>query len=266
MEKRQIFEKAKAYLLQQGEGVITHEILEAQIHFSEDNKPKTMDGLYKKMLEHAKNRQQMPNVIGDINELEEHLFKFSPNDILQHYHKWEDVFNAIDRSNYSPHGSMNKNNKRSLWVQFSKSIISIAKFLSRFEKIEDFNKYIDLFLKTEDTRAALALLLGTEIHGYGFALACDFLKENVSPEYVKPDVHIKYIFTKLGISKKSSDMDWQIYRDAIAFAQEIGEKPYTVDKVFWLVGSGNFYNVQKTIRVSTKKFIESIKNGKTFIG
>ena len=50
--------------------------------------------------------------------------------------------------------------------------------------------------------ACLALLLKNEIHGYGFALACDFLKENYSPEYAKPDTHIQVIFYSLHLSKK----------------------------------------------------------------
>ena len=151
---------------------------------------------------------------------------------------------------------MMKDNPHNYWVQFTKSIISIAKFISRFENIEKFNTFVEVFYYNEDTRITLPLLLKEEIFGYQFALSCDFLKENGYPEFVKPDVHIIDIFVGLGIS--NSKNDFQVFRDVISFSKSIGKVPYEVDKLFWLIGSGNFYLDGIQIKTSKKKFIEQM--------
>ena len=70
----------------------------------------------------------------------------------------------------------------------------------------------------------------------GFALACDFLKENGYPEFAKPDVHIKKIFNGLGLS--DSNDDYEVFKDVIRVSELVNGLPYRVDKLFWLVGSG----------------------------
>jgi len=76
----------------------------------------------------------------------------------------------------------------------------IAHFLSAYETFDDFDRFIKGFLINEHSKLALPLLLAEEIFGFGFALSCDFLKENVSPEFIKPDTHINYIAQELGIT------------------------------------------------------------------
>ncbi len=49
------------------------------------------------------------------------------------------------------------------------------------------------------------MLLDAEIFGYGFPLACDFLKEIGYVDYGKPDVHLKNIFCELGLVDEGDD-------------------------------------------------------------
>jgi hypothetical protein len=110
--------------------------------------------------------------------------------------------------------------------------------------------------------AALPLIIKEEIFGYQFALACDFIKDNISPLFVKPDVHIKEIFKGLGISEKNAS-DYQIFRDVINFSEDIHEAPYTVDRVFWTIGGKALYKDRKVIKdikikSSKKEFIELV--------
>jgi len=93
---------------------------------------------------------------------------------------------------------MIKENNKSHWVIYCKSVISIAEFLSAYKSLDEFQKFVDGFLTNEHSKLALPLLLSEEIFGFGFALACDFLKENVSPQFIKPDTHINYIAQGLG--------------------------------------------------------------------
>ena len=254
-EKKRIFEKAREYLLS-FEG-IDSEVLNRHLDEWNNSAPESMEDLLLGMLDSIKNRQGMPNFIGEIEELRPVLKDFNPNTIIDNYaDNWERLFRIV-QDQCPPPGRMEINNPKNSWVQFCKSILSGAKFLSQFSNVTEFNTFVERFYLNEYTRVALPLLLQKEMFGLGFALACDFLKENGYPEYCKPDVHIKSIFTGLGISK--SDSDYEVFKDVIRFSKAINELPYKVDKMFWLVGSGKFYldNIQKP--TSRDAFIRSVK-------
>lgn len=259
LTNQEIFNKAKEYLL--GFRGITDEILNKQLAFPGHNRPNNKETLFKRMIDHSKNRQGMPNAIGDTSALSKCLYDFDADKVIENYESWENLFDTI-QVKCSPPGRMVKNNPHNYWVIFCKSILSIAKFLSRFKKIGDFDAYVKQFItETPDTRLALPLILKEEIFGYQFALACDFVKENISPLFVKPDVHIKAIFIGIGLSEPDAS-DFQIFRDVVRFAESIGQVPYAVDKLFWLIGSGNFY--ESSIRVPTNRneFIKNIHSYK----
>lgn len=136
----------------------------------------------------------MPNSIGEIDYLAPFLFEFDPKEVYNQYDGWRSLFVQIEQ-NYTPPGKMEINNSENYWVIYTKSIISASKFLSKFNSFKEFEEYINQFVLQEniDLRIALPLLLSEELSGFGFALSCDFKKENVSPKFIKPDVHIKNV-------------------------------------------------------------------------
>ena len=85
------------------------------------------------------------------------------------------------------------------------------------------------------------MLLSQEIEGFGFALSCDFLKELGYINFPKPDVHLRDIFTALGLCEDKPD-DYKLFKAVIRLAENAGVTPYNADKVFWLIGSGYFYD------------------------
>ena len=221
------------------------------------HKPKSLQDLLFAMLDSIKNRQSMPNTIGKINKLRPCLEGFDPIKVVEKYDSdWKEMFRTIQH-NCTPPGRMDINNSRTYWVIFCKSIISASHFLSEFSSKEEFDNFVSQFYLNEYTRLSLPLLLGKEIYGMGFALACDFLKENGYPKFVKPDGHIIAIFYEIGISK--SDYDYDVFKDVIRFSETINELPYRVDKLFWLVGSGYFYLDKVKIGKNRNKFIRKIK-------
>jgi len=257
LTNQEIFDEAELYLLSFPD--ITQDVLDKQLAFPEQNRPKTKSDLFRNMIEHAQNRQGMPYAIGDIARLGPFLGHFDADAVNSEYQRWEDLFDAI-KQQYTPPGRMERTNPRNFWVIFCKSILSIAQYVCRFNTIEDFNDYVNQFItSTPDTRLALPLILKEEIFGYQFALACDFVKENISPEFVKPDVHIKTIFIGIGKSPKGST-DYRIFRDVVLFAGSIGKAPYVVDKLFWLIGSGDFYRSRIKINTQRQLFIDRINH------
>jgi hypothetical protein len=255
VDEIEYYNKAKNYLLSFDS--VSEDMLEAHINEWKRRKPKTIKELFKAFLLHAQNRQGMPNSIGDIEKLSNILFKFEHTKVNKEYDGWENIFDAIIESGYKPPGRMIKSNNKSHWVVYCKAIASIAEFMAAYKSLEEFQKFVDGFLTNEQSKLALPLLLSEEIFGFGFALACDFLKENVSPEFIKPDTHINEIAEGIGITKSKSN--YRIFKDVEAYCGRINVLPYAVDKVFWLVGSGNFYLSGVKVSTSKKQFIAEIR-------
>jgi hypothetical protein len=261
-ECKQIFDEARRYLLS-FDG-IDEAIIERHLDEWRSNIPKSLEDVFYGMLDSVRNRQGMPNAIGEIDKLQLCLYNFNPRTVIKEYENdWRRIFTRI-KNECPPPGQMDVENPRSYWVIFCKSIVSAANFLSRYSDLRQFNTFVETFYLNEHTRVALPLLLEKEVFGMGFALACDFLKENGYPKFIKPDVHIKAIFSGIGLSK--SDRDYDVFKDVVRFSETIDELPYRVDKMFWLIGSGNFYLNKLRIRTNRDEFTSKTKKKLLAVG
>jgi len=255
MSNPEYFNIGREYLLSFDE--VTDEMIDAQLNAWKSQKLSSLPDAYKAILNHAKNRQGMPNSIGAIEKIENLLYEYDHNKILEFYDDWESIFDAVVEGQYNPPGPMDKENNRSLWVIYCKAIYSAAEFLNLFKTYDEFTNFINGFWTNEYTKLSLPLLLSEQIFGFGFALACDFIKENISPEFLKPDTHIKDIAHGLGITE--SENDFVVYRDVNKYCQDINKLPYEVDKLFWLIGSGNFYMFKVEIDSDKFEFLDKVK-------
>lgn len=255
-----IFAAARNYLLtfpNVDEGMI-----DKHLNYRKEGRRNSLNDLLFGMLNSVQNKQGMQDrVFGKLENLQPYLENYDPLQIAKRYgdnwsRDWGKLFVAI-QNGYTPPGKMAIDKPRNPWVIFCKATISASHFLSRFSDVGEFDEFVSRFYLNEYTRLALPLLLDKEIFGLGFALACDFLKENGYPKFVKPDTHIKDIFKGLGLSQY--DDDYEIFKDVIRFSESIDEIPYVVDKLFWLVGSGKFYLDGVTVNTDKDKFIEVVK-------
>ena len=73
----------------------------------------------------------------------------------------------------------------------------------------------------------------------GFAIACNWLKELGYYKYAKPDTHIKDVCLALNLIQNNDDIS--CFEAIIKVANAAGIDAYKVDKVWWLICSGNFY-------------------------
>ena len=217
--------------------------------------------IYKHLLDTAQNANMGPKVIsqaiGGINRLENLLYGFEPVKVVEKYgDNWKAVLNDIIVQ-LKPKGKI-RQSPRSLWPRFCKSITSGAAFLSQFNNVSDFYKWVDFFDQDDRARPALPMFLSYEIDGFGFPLACDFIKELGYLNFGKPDIHLKKIFVALGLS--SVEDDYQVFKAIIRVAKNVEVTPYNVDKLFWLIGSGNFYFDKINTGQNRNKFIEYAVN------
>jgi hypothetical protein len=235
---------AKDFLLRSGAGKgVTPEVIEKYLYLSA-LRPDTLAGLYKHMLESAQSANMKVGVIcgsiGGVGNLGRILCDFEPALVLEKYQSgWEGVLDDI-LVQLKPRGSVPRTS-RSIWPRYCRSVLSGARFLSQFSTADDFYRWVDFFDEDERARPALALLLAHEIDGFGFALACNFLMSLGYENFSKPDVHVKEIFGALGLCAQGAG-DYEVFRAVARVARNAGVTPYNADKLFWLVGSGNFYD------------------------
>lgn len=207
-----------------------------------------------RLLASLQNTQMLPNVIGFEKEERKAKFKsilcdFKSSEILKKYDEetlYEEFKNHFEISNVE--------NPKNLWRRYTKSVMSACKFLDEFENAEKFDEYVKGF---KDKEYELPVILSDKIYGIGFALACDFLKELGYEGYAKPDVHIKDIFTALDLCE--SDDDEVVFKAVVEMAKEVNDTPYNVDKIFWLISSGNLYKHKINIGRHKDEFIEKVK-------
>ncbi|WP_341678739.1 hypothetical protein [Niveibacterium sp. SC-1] len=242
---------ARAYLLSlQG---VSERMLDAHLQNWQCLRQESIADLYRALLHHAKNRQGMPNTIGDVARLHGIFFDFDPNQVAANYQTHMDILNQIVAQGVSTAGVIDPNNQRSHWVIYAKAALSAARFLRDFPTAQSFHDFVQSFYVNQHSRLALPLLLKEELFGFGFALACDFLKESGYEGFVKPDTHLNEICRAAGIT--TAESDFGVFKDVVAYCTEHGLVPYEFDKLIWLVGSGNFYLSKRKLPANKETFI-----------
>ncbi len=258
---RLAYKLAKEYLLGFGKEGVTPKLLEKYLHFSETQpRPNSIEGIYEQILKSAQNANMKAGVIGGsidgVNKLGKVLRNFRPASVIRKYAgNWKAVLDEIEEKLH-PRGKIRRK-PRSIWPRYCRTILSAAEFMAQFATADEFYKWVDSFDKDDRARSALPMLLSYEIEGLGFALACNFIKELGYINFAKPDVQIKKIFMGIGLCRSKAN-DYQVFKAIVRVAHNSGVSPYNVDKLFWLVGSGNFYDDEhlgKKGRIRTNKRI-----------
>lgn len=232
---------------------VTQQIIEKHISEAEYDRPDSMPDIFKRMIDSARNAQMKRNVIGDIQKLEEALSKYDHIDLLKRYEGDPNKLLDYIVKNVKANDKLRLTDK-SIWPRYCRSIMSSASFLSRFNTAKEFHDFVNFFHDSEVALPALPLMISKEVYGMGFALACDFLKEIGYLNYAKPDVHLKKILPALDLCDSSDE--YIVFKSVVRIAKNADDTPYTVDKIFWLIGSGYFYRSNFHVGRHADEFIE----------
>lgn len=233
---------------------MTPEGVELEKYFLGDSRNyKSLRDIYVQIIHSAQNYQSMPNVLNFAkrkDKIEEILYGFDYSrvqelSVEELYQRFRNEFHVTSTDS-----------KRNSWYKWSHSIVDAANFMNDFVDINDFEEFVGRFDYNVSTRMALPLLISTKISGIGFALACDLLKELGFTNYPKPDVHMKDVFSGIGLSEWNDYSNFEAITRMANFCSkdDASVTPYKVDKVFWLICSGRFYlEKPEEIRVHSKK-------------
>ena len=242
---RKAYKLAKEYLPSLKISGVTGELIEKyQKEASSTPKPSSKEELYRHLLHSAQNTGMKPTVIGEsiggVDKLASVLYDFDPKKVLDRYgDNWQAVLDQII-VHLKPRGQIRRT-PRSIWPHYCQTILSAAEFIEQFNSANDFLKWVDFFDQDDRTRASLPTLIDQEIEGFGFALSCDFLMGLGYNNFAKPDVHLHDIFTALKLCQADAD-EYHLFKAITRLARNANIKPFEADRVFWLIGSGYFYD------------------------
>jgi hypothetical protein len=197
-----------------------------------------------RVINYAKRKTEIDSILCNL-DYKEVLNKYNPESLLSAFSSVFPIKNIESKSN--------------TWRQFSISLIDGARFLSSFTSYEDFDGFIKMFSKNSYTKEALPLMLGKEIHGMGLALACDWLKELGYLDYPKPDLHLIDVFYRTGLADNNP---WSCFKATIKAAEEGNMTPYALDKIIWLICTGNYYRYNVKAKPLKEEFILSVISNK----
>lgn len=222
-------------------------------YFIADSNMDTLEIVTRSLFKTLKNRNMMRSVVnytGKEDIVEKLFYNYNMKMICQHWDA-EALFQEFRK-----HFNINNyESPQNLWRQYAKSIVSASCYFSQFHDIKKLRDYFDSFQISTESKVKLPTTLANNIYGMGFALACDFLKE-IGYDYAKPDVHIKDIFYNLGLSAKD---DLQAYKRVVEIADINKTSVYSVDKILWLICSGDFYKHNVKLIGRKADFINELK-------
>lgn len=214
----------------------------------------SLEDVFEQLIKSAQNYQGMPKAIKFAERKEKVkviLFSYDFDKIEklgveELYQIFREEFNVVS-----------SDTKYNSWYKWSKSIIDAAKFINKFDDVDDFRSFVKLIDDRPILRKALPLLISSDISGVGFALSCDFLKELGYFGYAKPDVHLIDVFNELGISNNDQISVFEAVVKMAEDCKEIDETitPYKIDKIIWLICSGRLYLDGKTMGRHKKELI-----------
>jgi hypothetical protein len=258
---RQAYALAFKYLT--GLDGVTRAMVECYLMPDPAERPMVMDGLqgiYRLLVFRLQNWGMAPHVvggaIGGVNKLSPLLGDFKTSAVIRKYgHDCDRLLQDI-RTRLKPRGEI-RTERNSIWPRYCKSLLSAAAFLAQFGSSEEFYEWIDFFDKDVRARPSLPMLLSAEIDGLGFALACDFLMGLGYENFCKPDVHLKKMFSELELSPGRGD--YEVFKAVTRVASSVGIRPFNVDQIFWLIGSGNFHRHGLKVGGHREQFITYAK-------
>lgn len=152
---------------------------------------------------------------------------------------------------------------RNSWVSWGKTIQGSAAYLSRFDSADEFYKKMrEKFNFENDFEAERAALeIAQEIYGFGFTLACSFLKSVGFRSYCKPDRHVSEVIFRLGMTPSQYDLfgTFEAVRRIAIECRDDAFTPNIIDKKIFLICSGSFYLGKEDVKKRIGEKDELIK-------
>lgn len=245
--------------------------LEEKYYSTSKDVVKNMSDLMYKMMFHAQNgtgcngiKLKGYDARNEETFLKEILCEFNPIKICEQYKSSNELFNKMNT--HLKKEEFFKENSSENWKTYAITVYYIAKFLSKFENLEEFRNVFEDINKVMPY--CLPLCIKT-IPGFGFAFSSDFIKEiafegNISfNNIIKPDTHLINFIVEV-FCKIDNPMQLQILCEKIA--KKLDWDVFKFDKIIYLYCTLNFYRDNVNFKVNStdrREKLISYVNGKS---
>lgn len=181
------------------------------------------------------NRNIIKKVLLDFNTMEA-AAKYLPEGC-------ESIYKAMIEAGIKDNGIKEK--RKSNWEKYCRGLYDGLKFLVTDNGEKIINELVKASCLTENELKKISEI-SNQIHGLGFALTCDWLKECGCTWLAKPDVHINEVIKYMKQNDKLKDEE--IIMMMFSWAKTIESNnvdknatAYKIDKIIWLLCTGEFY-------------------------
>lgn len=165
---------------------------------------------------------------------------------------WNDFCTqVVPNSEQSPRGA---------WYKFAENIITLVAYLSEFRDIDELYA---VFEKAQSVEEKINLIntVSAKVKWWGFAMASNWIKDMGMTEFCKPDQHVRAIINGI---YQTGENEKKIFAKVIEIAKKCNVSPFVLDRVLFLVGSGDFYgqgheHIKKSYNGNEQDFIYSFK-------
>ena len=152
-------------------------------------------------------------------------------------------------------------NRETNWDKYCKGLFEGLKYLADENGIQEMDSLVafDYRNSAEKFSDKIKILkrIQSKIHGLGFALTCDWLKECGCEWLAKPDIHIIEVIKRIKGVEKISER--KVIEFVFEWSKLVDATAYKIDKIIWLLCTGNFYlNKPKTSRSAILKQIDEL--------
>lgn len=202
---------------------------------------RTLNDVFQRLLfnaQHCQRRQTIGINLDGVENLAGILHGFDVHFVLEQYEDneaelLEDIIREFNLQNIntSPNG---------IWYKYCRTITSVANFLAQFETGQDFLNHAYELYNNETTRDNLPREIHRRIYGFGPTLASDFLKDFGFVDYARPYFHLREILEAYDFINTDAT-DEEMITTFESIAADAGVLAYALDKVLWLISSGDFY-------------------------
>ncbi len=221
----------------------------------------TLNHIFLRLITSCQNYYNMPNII-KFKQLKDKfaqvLEDFDYNKILQRYASSEHLYKTLAQHFDFPLSD----DPHHTWREFSRSVMSSAKFMAKFESVADFRNLFESIATRFPTSQILPQLIRSEIYGLGETLSHDFIKELGYAEYAKPDITSKQLIHQIFENRDDKLEDPNITQKLCKIAYSANTTVYTVEKVLYLIATGKYTAPNKD---APKILIKGTKLRETFI-
>jgi len=251
-----IYQKAIEYLWEHSQG-LTQEIFETYL---DDKRKTTMNEVFQVAVFSFRDWNPQFGKSGITEHAEEIKALFKDFD-LQYFNKEirtlpDDELDVLFKKAFG--GSNNA------YKKVKENVCDSAKYLSEFKNVTEMYGYFDSFDSTKkEERDKLIQIIVNKVKWWGAALVPNWLKDIGMSNYSKPDDHVKFIISSLGLS---SDNEYDVMEAVFRMAEDFKSvddqaSAFKLDRIIWLIGSGNFYNHKGivTFNGNRTEFVEMIK-------